>query len=329
MTYDTSGIQQEGGQGHFGQEESVWEAQYRKGERGKKGIARSPIDCPCCGKQFVIKPGMSLKTRFCSKLCGSRGRPKEIIANEKKKCATCHALVGMTGAASGRMLNMSKGTVSVFRNENKLPVFSRSQAAVIAAVRLNGRYLPWWGDTDAEKAWMSQIRVKDFDWSSVWARESARKIARDAYRSMTHEERRQTWINRIHSPQTIINKRLSLAKWKMKRRAADPVYKIIESFRSRLSVLVRNKGTTTKELIGCTQDHLRSHLESKFKRWMNWGNYGKAWHVDHIIPVSSFDHSCPKQLRQCWHWTNLEPLGAAANMSKGCKITRPQMSLMI
>lgn len=331
MTYDTSGIQQEGGQGHLGQEESFWTGESRKGKRGPQGQERfRPIvACKCCGKSFVIPPGASLKKKFCSFKCSGNGQRKTALANEKRKCMTCHALIGMTGAASGRMVNLPKGVICVFRNKSKLPVFSRSQAAVIAAARLRGRPLPWWGDLEVETAWMSQIRVKDFDWSSVWKKELARRKALNAYRNMTHEERRQTWINRVLTPQAKINKCATTRKWKRERMASDPVYRVIATFRSRLSVLVRNKGTTTKELIGCTQDHLRSHLESKFKKGMSWKNYGEKWHVDHVIPVSSFDHSCPKQLRQCWHWTNLEPLGASDNMSKGARITRPQMSLLI
>ena len=42
------------------------------------------------------------------------------------------------------------------------------------------------------------------------------------------------------------------------------------------------------ELVGCTIDELKQHLESKFKKGMSWNNYGK-WHVDHVVPVDFFD----------------------------------------
>jgi hypothetical protein len=52
---------------------------------------------------------------------------------------------------------------------------------------------------------------------------------------------------------------------------------------------------------------------------MTWDNYGPVWHVDHKRPCASFDFSDPVQQRLCWHWTNLQPLFAAENLSKGDK----------
>ena len=45
---------------------------------------------------------------------------------------------------------------------------------------------------------------------------------------------------------------------------------------------------STNQIIGCSISHLRTHLESKFKKGMNWENYGLyGWHIDHIIPLDS------------------------------------------
>jgi hypothetical protein len=51
---------------------------------------------------------------------------------------------------------------------------------------------------------------------------------------------------------------------------------------------------------------------------MTWDNYGE-WHVDHIQPCASFDLSDPKQLAECFNWSNLQPLWAKENISKGAK----------
>jgi len=45
-------------------------------------------------------------------------------------------------------------------------------------------------------------------------------------------------------------------------------------------------------------------------------NYGTAWHVDHIRPCASFDLSDPEQQRQCFHFTNLQPLWDEINLEK-------------
>ena len=62
-------------------------------------------------------------------------------------------------------------------------------------------------------------------------------------------------------------------------------------------------------------------LESMFKPGMTWDNYGE-WHIDHIIPDSSFEYStydCPG-FKQSWSLENLQPLWASENCSKGSKI---------
>lgn len=65
---------------------------------------------------------------------------------------------------------------------------------------------------------------------------------------------------------------------------------------------------------------LMNHLESKFQKGMSWNNYGE-WHIDHIIPESSFNYtSCTdKDFLICWSLDNLQPLWAKDNLQKGAK----------
>ena len=51
---------------------------------------------------------------------------------------------------------------------------------------------------------------------------------------------------------------------------------------------------------------------------MNWENYGK-WHIDHIKPISKFDMTDQEEQKKCFHWSNLQPLWAEENISKGDK----------
>ena len=50
---------------------------------------------------------------------------------------------------------------------------------------------------------------------------------------------------------------------------------------------------------------------------MNWQNHG-AWHIDYILPVSSFSFTKPedKDFLKCWALDNLQPLWAADNIRK-------------
>ena len=70
------------------------------------------------------------------------------------------------------------------------------------------------------------------------------------------------------------------------------------------------------DLVGCTVQELRDHLESKFTDGMSWENHGE-WHVDHIKPCASYALADEAQQKECFHYTNLQPLWANDNMSKG------------
>ena len=71
------------------------------------------------------------------------------------------------------------------------------------------------------------------------------------------------------------------------------------------------------------------YIEKQFKPGMTRQNQG-TWHIDHIKPCSSFDLSDPRQQRECFHYTNLQPLWALDNIRKKDKIisgdiTSPKM----
>jgi hypothetical protein len=115
---------------------------------------------------------------------------------------------------------------------------------------------------------------------------------------------------------------------------ANPSLKIRFSLSVRLNNLLKKKGLNKDEssfvdFVGCSINELKNHIEAQFSKKMNWDNWGKVWHVDHIIPCASFDHSIHSQVLQCWHFSNLQPLIAKENLSKSSKITHPQLSLRL
>jgi len=97
-------------------------------------------------------------------------------------------------------------------------------------------------------------------------------------------------------------------------------YKLSRRLRSRLYKALRGNfknGSAVTDL-GCSIDELKMHLESKFQYGMNWDNWSfEGWHIDHIKPLASFDLTDRKQLLLACHYTNLQPLWAIDNLSKG------------
>ena len=79
------------------------------------------------------------------------------------------------------------------------------------------------------------------------------------------------------------------------------------------------KSLKTIDLISCSYGFLRKHIESQFREGMCW-NKKYSFHIDHILPLASFDLTDPKQLKAACHWTNLQPLYPEENMSKGSKV---------
>lgn len=79
-----------------------------------------------------------------------------------------------------------------------------------------------------------------------------------------------------------------------------------------------NKSAKTLDLLGCSIEFFRAYLEKQFKPGMTWENYG-AWHVDHKRPCAKFDLTDPAQQRECFHYTNLQPLWALDNLRKGAR----------
>lgn len=97
----------------------------------------------------------------------------------------------------------------------------------------------------------------------------------------------------------------------------------------RTSALVRAslkagvKSKRTEELLGYSTDELKAHLEAQFTKGMSWQAFMEGQiHIDHIIPVSSFNiisETCD-EFRRCWSLSNIRPLWAKDNLAKGAKV---------
>jgi hypothetical protein len=114
--------------------------------------------------------------------------------------------------------------------------------------------------------------------------------------------------------------------YKVNRRITDPNFRVAHLLRNRCTKALKgiSKSAGTEELLGCTWEQARCHIEKQFRGNMSWDNWGyHGWHIDHIIPIASFDLTDPVQQRQCFHYTNLQPLWRQDNQSKGARLDSP------
>jgi hypothetical protein len=138
---------------------------------------------------------------------------------------------------------------------------------------------------------------------------------------------------RVYSEEQKENKRLyrELNKQKIneyhkqynkEKRENDVLFKIKNLMRCRLYESFRQmnytKKSKTHQILGCSFDEFKEHLESKFEPWMTWDNHGLyngepnyGWDIDHIIPLSSA--TSEDDVIRLNHYSNLQPLCSYIN----------------
>jgi len=327
--------------------------------RNKLASYRSGFaSCIHCKGDFQKKHGGANK--YCSVKCHDEFRVMKWLP-----CSVCMAKAGIGSHMASKLLGIiGDGKI---RMHWKRRGIKRDERAGIEAGRLRvalerGRSPDEIAQRDAlkhyDKACMEDIQQhRRFpDWSYIWRKEVAKRKAMGKYKAMSDAQKKkfnkkcqQNRSKKYNSDSDYrIKCREKIKEWSKrnpdkvrgyvkssikKRKLIDPGFRVQCNMRNRLKEFItsaKNGGTQSiRSLIGCSTIQLAKHIESGFTKKMNWDNYGTHWHVDHILPCASFDHNDPKQVAQCWHWTNLRALEARKNMVKSDLITEPQMQLLL
>ena len=102
-----------------------------------------------------------------------------------------------------------------------------------------------------------------------------------------------------------------------RRMETDPLYKFKRNVRAAIyKPLKRNgfkKNSKSHDILGCSYEEFKIHIESLWEDWMNWDNYAtfdgsekSGWDIDHIIPIS--EGTTKEEILKLNHYTNLQPL---------------------
>lgn len=105
----------------------------------------------------------------------------------------------------------------------------------------------------------------------------------------------------------------------IKRLKTDLNYKLRSLLRRRILNALNGmiKHGRTMELLGCSIEEFKKYIELHWLPGMAWENHGlHGWHIDHIVPCSAFNLTDPVEQKQCFHYTNLQPLWGKSNWSK-------------
>ena len=154
-----------------------------------------------------------------------------------------------------------------------------------------------------------------------------------------HDPKRIKWSKEYNKKPEVIKRRRERAKgekyvknrraYLSKQQKENTQFRLRQNVRKRIVRYLKGvkgrKFGKTNELLGCDWKFLKKHLENQFynrkktNQEMSWNNYGK-WHVDHIIPLDSFDLTIKEQQFKACHYTNLQPLWEEDNIAKNNKL---------
>lgn len=110
---------------------------------------------------------------------------------------------------------------------------------------------------------------------------------------------------------------------KMKNRLKnDALLKLTQRIRQNVCNSFRHKSfrknNKTANILGCSFEEFKLHLESQFEDWMTWDNRGLyngelyyGWDIDHKIPLASAETE--EDIIRLNHYTNLQPLCGYTN----------------
>ena len=114
------------------------------------------------------------------------------------------------------------------------------------------------------------------------------------------------------------------AEYQRERRKTDLLFRLRLNIGSLILISFKKtkteKSYKTIDILGCSIEEFRKHIEKQFLKWMTWENHGgknssigfnEKWDLDHIIPISS-----AKSLEEVYllnHYSNFQPLCSRYN----------------
>jgi hypothetical protein len=194
----------------------------------------------------------------------------------------------------------------------------------------NPGYMTGWREKNSDK--IAIYRARNAVRMAIW-RTTPEGYAISRKSRIAYDQRKKLADLLIRPPVVrppIDPKALAAAKHARQRERyhGDPLYNLKRRMSSavRRSLQMTGGGSAKRwqskwlTLVGYTAEELHGHIEKQFLPKMGWHNMPK-WHVDHIVPLSSFNFSSDDdpEFRAAWALTNLRPVWATVNLRKRAK----------
>ena len=143
-----------------------------------------------------------------------------------------------------------------------------------------------------------------------WCKECKKEYDKQYHQE--HKEERSEWERKYRT-----NRRANDRAWALRMNISRQVNKMLKSNDS------TKDGESILQYLPYTKEELVEHLENQFEPGMTWDNHSMdGWHIDHIYPHSllPYDSMNHPNFQKAWSLSNLRPLWAKENLSKGNKI---------
>lgn len=160
---------------------------------------------------------------------------------------------------------------------------------------------------ESRRAYRSQYYAENVakiqEYTRIWRQENQDKVRayRKEYNATHKRENTERVLKRYHSEP-------SFKAAFLLRASTVRVFKQIK----------QDKKASTEDLLGCSSEEAKQHIEEQFVEGMSWDNHGD-WHIDHIKPIDWWVKNSPETIKDACHYTNLQPLWAVDNLTKSNK----------
>lgn len=239
----------------------------------------------------------------------------------KKECGACHVVKPHSEFYIRPDRNEFKSRCKICESAHrakkwasdpeKAKALSKARYAATAEQQKAKKRAEYWADPDraAERNKKNRERYREAINANQRAWYQANKEAQKARGREHYKANKQSYLDG--------NKR------RVKQRIqTDPVFALSTRIRSLIYVRIYSGGYTKKsksqEILGCTWEDFKRHIERQFLKGMSWDRLGEI-HLDHIIPIATA--KTEEDVIALNHFTNIRPLWAKDNLSKGAQIT--------
>jgi len=153
-----------------------------------------------------------------------------------------------------------------------------------------------------------------------------RYLCKDCYNKKYRDKYKNDETYRLKIILKDKNKNKKVANEAQKKRYhSNPINKMFRIQRSRITIALNNKQKQSIEYLGCDAERYWDWMQYNFDEKFTFDNYGKEWHIDHVIPIHVFNLENYNDQMLSLNWRNTTPLSISENLKKGANIISSQI----